>query len=414
MQTRVEPLNIEYRPITESELAAFEAAEDSAYSNGPSPDDRAAFKTLFDFDRSLAAFDDDQIVGGACYFRLGLSVPGAEIPAGGVTFVFVVPTHRRRGIVTELMHRQLAAMREEGIAVAGLHAAESSIYGRFGYGAAAHTETVEIEQSHANLKSPVQPAGRFRLIDDAEAARVFPTVYDSYRSYTPGLFARDEGWWNLRLRKHGNREGSPGWMKVVYERDGQPAAYAVYVVNMNWQNAIPQSQLQVEEIAFVDSESYAAIWQYLLNVDLIKSIRAYASVDPPIWWMLSDPRRLNRSTRDGLWTRFTDLPAALAGRKYMLDGSIVIEVKDEFCPWNTGVFRLAASTGDASCESTGDAPDLTIGSAALASVYLGGSNLHTLANAGLVHEHTNGALARATAMFSWHTAPMTSAPEPLT
>ncbi len=407
-------MSIEYRSISESELAAFETAEDSAYSNSPSPDDRAAFKPLFDYDRSLAAFDGSQIVGGACYFSLGLSVPGSEAAAGGVTFVFVTPTHRRQGIVTQLMRRQLESMHAEGISIAALHAAESVIYGRFGYGAAAHTETLEIERSHASFRTPVTPSGKFRLVSDEEATQLFPAVYEEYREQTPGLFSRDEKWWGLRLRKPGSKSGSPGWMKLVYERDGQPVAYAVYVVNLNWQNALPLSRLQVEEIAYADEESYRAIWSYLFGVDLIKSIRAYAPVDPPIWWMLSDPRRLDRRTRDGLWVRLVDVPAALAGRRYSTDGILVLRVEDDFCTWNNGTYRLESASGEVTCEKTGDDPDLTIGVSALGSAYLGGSSIHTLAKAGLIEEHTEGSLTRADAMFSWHTTPMTSAPEPLT
>lgn len=407
-------MTIEYRKLTESDLDAFEAAEDSAYSSGPHPEDRAAFREVFDYERSLAAFDNESIVGGACYFKLGLSIPDGQVNGAGVTFVFVVPSHRRKGIVTELMRRQLDMMRAENIPVSALHAAESGIYGRFGYGAAAHTETLEIERAHAGFAEPVRPAGNFRLVDDNEAAQVFPAVYEKYRATTPGLFARDALWWKLRLREHGKSSGSEGWMKIAYERNGEATAYAVYDVNLNWENALPLSRMQVEEIAYVDNKSYAAIWHYLLSVDLIKSVRAYAPVDPPIWSMLADRRRLNRLTRDGLWVRVVDVPAALSARSYLSEGSISIQIQDSFCSWNEGTYRLESSDGKVSCEPTDAKPDITLSAATLGAIYLGGSNLHTLAAAGLVEEHIAGAISTANAMFSWHTAPMTSAPEPLT
>ena len=177
---------------------------------------------------------------------------------------------------------------------------------------------------------------------------------------------------------------------------------------------MPQSVLQVIEMAYSDDESYASTWHYLLNVDLIKTIQAYTSIDPPIWWMLSDPRRLIRRTRDGLWVRLVDVSAALARRQYMVNGDLTIKVEDDFCPWNAGVYGLESSGSDAHCERSNDTPDITIEASALASAFLGGANLHTLARAGLVNEHTDGAIARANTMFSWHTAPMTTAPEPLT
>ena len=58
-------------------------------------------------DRWFAAYDDDRPVGTTTSFPFRLTVPGGELAAGGVTWVGVLPSHRRRGILRELMQRQL-------------------------------------------------------------------------------------------------------------------------------------------------------------------------------------------------------------------------------------------------------------------------------------------------------------------
>ena len=55
----------------------------------------------------------------------------------GVTWVGVLPTHRRRGVLREMMRFQLDDFRRRGEPLAALWASESVIYGRFGYGIAA-------------------------------------------------------------------------------------------------------------------------------------------------------------------------------------------------------------------------------------------------------------------------------------
>ena len=404
---------IEYRPINETQLTAFFTAEAAGYTFPFSHDDQEAFRNTFDFERSLAAFDGRQIVGGACYFDMDLSVPGGSVPSGPVTYVFVRPTHRRQGIATEMMRRQLTQMHEEGIVLGALHAAESSIYSRFGYGSAAPTEVIEIEKTHASFARPVKPEGRFRILDDREAMIHFPRIYEHYREITPGLLSRSQPWWQLRLRKPGQKEGSPGWYKVVYERDSQNRGYVIYNADLNWQNAIPQSKLNVIEMAATDEEAYAAVWSYLLNIDLIKEISAYAGLNPPLWWMLADPRRLSRRTRDGLWVRILDTVAALSERKYAADGTVTFEVDDNFCPWNTGTYRVESNDGESACERVDGPGDIAISPSALASCYLGANDFHTLAVAGLAEERTPGAIGRASSMFRWSVSPMTSAPEPL-
>jgi len=404
---------IEYRPINETQLSGFFAAEATAYTWEPNADNEEAMRETFDFKRSLAAFDGRLFVGGACYFDMELSVPGGSVPAAPVTYVFVTPSHRRQGIVTELMHRQLNQMHGEGIVVAALHAAESSIYGRFGYGSAAPTEVIEIEKSFAKFTRPIAPEGSFRILEDREALTAFPRIYEEHRERTPGLLTRNQPWWRLRLRKSGRKEGSPGWVKVVYERDGQNRGYVIYSADHNWQDSLPQNKLNVIELIANDDEAYSAIWSYLFNVDLVKDISAYSGINPPLWWMLADQRRLSRRTRDGLWIRLVDVETALNERVYSVDGSLKIKVEDDFCPWNTGTYLIESTDSVSHCERVDGEPDIVTSSAALASCYLGANDFHTLANSGLAEELTSGSLALASAMFKWNVSPMTSVSEPL-
>src|SRR5437764_15242787 len=128
-------------------------------------------------DRFLAAYDDGRPVGTAAAYPFELTIPGGSIPAGGVTWIGVMPSHRRRGIMTRFIEHQLAALREAGEPVAILWASESAIYGRFGYGIAAPTLSIDADRMRFRLRGDPEPAGTMRLVDAEEAARDFPSVY---------------------------------------------------------------------------------------------------------------------------------------------------------------------------------------------------------------------------------------------
>src|SRR3982075_1873423 len=71
-------------------------------------EDAERFAKWIEVERMHAAFAGDRIVGGAGAFTYRMSVPGgATIPTAGITVVGVLPTHRRRGILTSLMKEQL-------------------------------------------------------------------------------------------------------------------------------------------------------------------------------------------------------------------------------------------------------------------------------------------------------------------
>src|SRR6476619_1455885 len=126
------------RPIDENEIDGFIRVDQHAFNTSPwSDDDRRVALDLFEFDRTLAAFDDTTPVGVTMCYSFQLSVPGLQmLPAAGVTFVAVMPTYRRQGVLSSLMRRQLADVRDRGEPLAILWASEAVIYGRYGYGRA--------------------------------------------------------------------------------------------------------------------------------------------------------------------------------------------------------------------------------------------------------------------------------------
>src|SRR3712207_828629 len=68
---------------------------------------RAIEGSVFEPERSLVAADGELIVGPAAAYTRDLTVPGAIVPAAHVTLVGVAPTHRRRGLLSRMMRRQL-------------------------------------------------------------------------------------------------------------------------------------------------------------------------------------------------------------------------------------------------------------------------------------------------------------------
>jgi len=96
------------RPITPGEFDAFCAVPVEAFNDADRhPESNEHERIVFEFDRSLAAFDGDEIVGTTAAYSFQLTVPGGVVGAGGVTFVSVLPSHRRRGILSAMMRHQM-------------------------------------------------------------------------------------------------------------------------------------------------------------------------------------------------------------------------------------------------------------------------------------------------------------------
>ena len=102
---------------------------------------------------------------------------------------------------------------------------------------------------------------------------------------------------------------------------------------------------------------------------------------------------MKRSVRDQLWLRLVDVAAAMEARSYASESSVVLGVRDSFCPWNERRYVFETAVEGATCTPTNRSPEIEISAAKLASVYLGGVTLDTLRRAARVVELRAGAVA---------------------
>src|SRR5579859_7953400 len=105
-----------------------------AFNDDPDDDERDEGLLVWEPERSIVVTAGEEIAGTAGVYTRDLSVPGGVLPAAHVTMVGVQPVHRRQGVLTRMMHHQLADVRARGEGVAVLWASEGKIYQRFGYG----------------------------------------------------------------------------------------------------------------------------------------------------------------------------------------------------------------------------------------------------------------------------------------
>ncbi|HLI55235.1 MAG TPA: GNAT family N-acetyltransferase [Acidimicrobiales bacterium] len=321
--------------------------------------------------------------------------PCPDVAMAGVTEVGVAPTHRRRGLLTAMMGEMLGDARRRGEPIAGLIASESAIYGRFGFGHATDGHTLLIETAHSAYLRPAAELN-LALLDRAEAKKELPAMFDRFRRARPGQPDRSRARWEAILDDGPHYRGKDRGAFVAACADGF----------VRYRATDDGTELIVEDLYGATPEVEAALWRYVLDIDLVGRVRARRRpVDEPVRWRLADPRRLEvTEAQDMLWIRILDVAAALQARGYRHRGRLVIELAG-----GEGRWLLDAGPDGAECRPAkkGEPTDLRMRLADLGSVYLGGFRPSMLAAAGAVEELTSGSLDVADALFSAPLAPVT-------
>ena len=363
-----------------------------------------------ELDRTIGAFDGAEVVGTAGAYSFELTLPGGDAErAAGVTFVGVRATHRRQGLLRRMMQHQLDDVIRRGESLMVLTASEAAIYERFGYGAAVFASRWTLRTDALELAHPSTAGGRMRMVDLVEARKVVPGIFDRARARHVGAVTRSDARWDTLFADRKEDRQRRSWFTVVHESaSGEPDGFVFYRVEQRKLDGEgPQNAIVVMDLDALDDDVEAALWDYLIHVDLMVSIRTEnRPVDEPLRWRLADQRRVHvDAVHDHLWVRIVDPAVALSARRYATDDALVLELRDPFRPANDGCWLVDGAPDGADVARTERTPDLSLSAPELGSISLGGVSPSTLARAGRIREITSGALARADAFFSSSPAP---------
>ncbi|MEV7929300.1 MULTISPECIES: GNAT family N-acetyltransferase [unclassified Kitasatospora] len=403
---------MEIRPTTDQDLDVYVDTLHAAFGLFPETpaDGGGLWWSATEMDRNLLAVTaDGRPVGTAGAYTFELTLPGeALVPTSGVTGVGVLPSHRRQGVLTAMMQRQLAEFRARGEFLSVLLASEAVIYRRFGYGPATYTQRLTVPRHQAafalprargtaDTAAPGPGTGSIELLRRAECGEILEAVYDRYRRAQPGALSRPHRWWALGAGRPPVSSASR-YVAVHRDADGVPDGYACY--------SLGDGTLTVDETIATDDAVATALARFALEHDLVSQVVfKHVPSDHPLRWQLADFNAgEGSSSTDWLWVRLLDVPRALTSRGWFVDGELVLDVDDPFLGEH-GRYLLTVRDGKAECVPTDREPDLSLDVSDLGSVYLGGTTPSTLVRAGHIRAHRPGAAALADALFSAERAP---------
>ncbi|KZE91416.1 GNAT family N-acetyltransferase [Microbacterium sp. TNHR37B] len=350
---------------------------------------RDAFFAASAYRRKLGVYDDaapipEQPVATFASWTTELSTPGDRLTACAISSVTVAPTHRRRGLLRSLMSGELRTAAELGLPVATLTVSESSIYGRFGFAPAVPAAHWRIDPRRAGWRGPL-PGGRIDFLTREQGRAQVEVLHDRIRPARSGEVQMPGGHWDRFFGTRPDVEKA-GETRVLQYRsaEGSIDGLALYRVSENHDD-FAASTLDVVQLLAATDDAYAALWRFLLSMDLIGVVRASElAVDEPLWWMITDQRAVTITLRDHHYLRILDVPTALAGRRYDAADTLLLDVHDPLGITGGAVLLEIGNDGTAAASPApaGAQPDASLGIEELSALFLGGVSALALARAG--------------------------------
>ncbi len=355
---------------------------------------------------TLCAFDGDVMAASFCTIPFTMRAVGKAMPMGGISAVGTSPEYRRRGLLRRLMTQSLADMRDAGRPVAALWASQAAIYQRYGCALTTvmrryEVDTVDIGFFDSDWGDLVV---RRETLDSC-----FDDLKQCYAGFVQERLLylhRATALWRAGMLQKRAEDG-PVHIALARAASGVVQGYIIYTMRDRRVTHPSRGQnFVIRDLVWLTPNAYRSLWRFIASHDLVgRVVWANAPVDDPAPELFAEPRLLMQKDNEGVWFRVVDAKAALAGRGYVSDGDMVMEITaDDLCPWNTGIWQVSVSDGNASVQATKAAPDITLDIKALALLFSGYRSASTLASWGLLRGG-KAAQVRADHLFATPHAP---------
>lgn len=328
--------------------------------------------------------DGDTIVGTFCDYPWRATLGAGTIPFWAITDVTVAPTHRRRGMLRDMMTASLDRAVAAGMPLAALTVSEGSIYGRFGFGVAGPLWRVELTARDVALRQPVP--GHIRFVEPGDLDSHLGDLFETTRSVWPGMHPMTQHRRGVLGRYDWDADKVPTDRYAVVHEDaaGVVDAALVWTYTKDGREDVG-TVLRVAGLWGAPSGIWALL-EFCATIDLIEVIVLPGA--PPVDQLraaLKNPRAVSvKRQSDGMWFRPLDIAACVAARPWGADGDVTVHIADPL-GHAEGTWRICVQDGRGTAERVSDdAGAMTMTVDTFASL-LGDARFADLALAGRVH-----------------------------
>ncbi|CAB4858990.1 unannotated protein [freshwater metagenome] len=391
-------MSIEIRRPTDDEWEDVCRADGRAFGVAYTTEEMAERRPFHDMTRFRIAVDDGEIVSTAGSYPFDVTLPGGTcVPMGGVTWVSTLATHRRRGIMRQVVEAVHADIDERGEPLASLWASEGSIYEHLQYGVAAQIRMTTIDPRRTGIRAEFRPAPNTVRYAEGEAAfDAMADIWERFRRGRAGEISHDPAHEEAVLARRQRPEGALSAAFYLLHDDG----YAIYRIEAKWNAGHPAHTMQVIEFAAVTTEAHAALWHALLSVDLIGEIRSsIIPLDDPLPFLLENQRALRTTDlNDSIWVNVRDASICFGARSYRTSDRLVVDV--DGTRW-----AIEGGPDGGSCRRVRTRPDLVTSHAWFSALLYGGTLPSALVAGRRMTARTDEVLHRADLFFPTSLAP---------
>lgn len=272
-------------------------------------------------------FNGENLISQLAIYPCQVNIHNTIYNMGGLTGVGTYPEYAGLGLMQDLIHLALKAMRAEKQWISYLFPYNIPYYRRKGWEVISDQMTYEIKDTQLPA---VQPTDGFveRLdIDDPDVIK----LYNQFAEKTHGAMIRNQLNWEEYWRWENEEERTAA---VYYNEDKEPTGFCFY-----W---IADEIFHVKEMIYLNQEAREALWGFIsAHFSMVETVKGTTFTNEPISFLFEDSD-IKETIQPYYMARIVDVEEFL--KQYPFETTCTpfhFIVSDPHAEWNDRLFGLS-------------------------------------------------------------------------
>lgn len=327
---------------------------------------------------------DEEVLSQIVSYPFEVIIKGEIMKMSGIGDVASYPETRGSGGIRNIFSAIFNDLYKNGTELSYLAPFSQPFYRKFGYETVFDSEEIRIPKAVMTQIKP-EKKGKVKRAkwEDEETKVMLKELYKETLEKEHGSVVRPDYWWEYTMIKEKKR------VALCYDDNNIPQGYLIY-------RLVGASEFQIIEMAYRNSFALRKLMSFVSSHS--GSFNEFVSTNLPdkaVLELFTEISSITRKTYSYMMVKIVNFKKFI--EKYPFkqvekEAAFYVEIQDNSCEWNNGIFHLVINNGKATCEKVTEAKKIDYSGSIqhVTQVFMGRLTLEKAVWLELIDEKTEG------------------------
>lgn len=290
---------------------------------------------------------DGEVLSQIVSYPFEVTIKGQVMKMSGIGDVASYPETRGSGGIRNIFSTIFNDLHENGTELSYLAPFSQPFYRKFGYETVFDSEEIRIPKAVITQIKP-EKKGKVKRVkwEDEDTKAILKEIYRDTLEKVHGSVIREDYWWHYTMIKKQKR------VAICYDDNNMPQGYLIY-------GLVGASEFQIFEMAYRNSFALRKLMSFVSSHS--GSFNEFVSTNLPdkvVLELFTEISGITRKTYSYMMVKIVNFKQFIEKypfKKVEKEADFYVEIQDNSCEWNNGIFHLVIKNGKATCEKVTEA-----------------------------------------------------------